>query len=815
MEIDLNHQVSELVDNNKNAVENGASYSYSSSSSYLELWHACAGPLASLPKKGNSIVYFPQGHLEQISSVFDFSSITQLQLPCFDLPPHVFCRVVNVILLANKENDEVYTQVTLFPQHESGESGKDQEDVGLDEDGAEGSLTKSTPHMFCKTLTASDTSTHGGFSVPRRAAEDCFPPLDYKEQRPSQELVAKDLHGVEWRFRHIYRGQPRRHLLTTGWSIFVSQKNLVSGDAVLFLRGEDGELRLGIRRAARPRNGLPESILMKQNSQPNILSLVANAISTKSMFHVFYSPRASHAEFVIPYQKYRKSVSNPVCFGTRFKMRFEMDDSSDRRRGGVVTGMNDMNPYRWPNSKWRCLTVRWDEDILSEHQDRVSPWEIDPSVPFHQLSVQSSLRLKKLRSSLQATPPDTPVTALILLPAGGGGLLDFEESIRSSKVLQGQENFGLSSPSYGGGVNRSLDFETRTMRHQNPATIEMDKANIYGFNGACSSSYTGFPNPDGFPKVLQGQEICHLRSLTGKTDFNNCTWGKASFNTLNMNMNMYHTPKSHLIALTPESYRNMYVPYNEMYRANPDPVSASLENNIPRDNFQCKSSFIKSGIIIDEVRTPHLLNEKPPENFSAANQIKQKDDTFNGTTATSCKLFGFSLTAASSTPNSQSSGKRTCTKVHKQGNLVGRAVDLSRLNGYNDLLNELERLFGMEGLLHDPEKGWRILYTDSENDMMVVGDDPWRDFCIVVSKIHIYTQEEVEKMSIGIISEDTQSCLEHAPLTMEASKSSSTTVLVNIPPPDDDGEKEDDDGGDDPRSMVDLDIYAKHPANLW
>ncbi|KAG5032359.1 hypothetical protein JHK82_015944 [Glycine max] len=29
--------------------------------------------------------------------------------------------------------------------------------------------------------------------------------LDYKQQRPSQELVAKDLHGVEWKFRHIYR----------------------------------------------------------------------------------------------------------------------------------------------------------------------------------------------------------------------------------------------------------------------------------------------------------------------------------------------------------------------------------------------------------------------------------------------------------------------------------------------------------------------------------------------------------------------------------------------------------------------------------
>ena len=54
--------------------------------------------------------------------------------------------------------------------------GKELEELGNDE-GVGGSPTKSTPHMFCKTLTASDTSTHGGFSVPRRAAEDCFPPL--------------------------------------------------------------------------------------------------------------------------------------------------------------------------------------------------------------------------------------------------------------------------------------------------------------------------------------------------------------------------------------------------------------------------------------------------------------------------------------------------------------------------------------------------------------------------------------------------------------------------------------------------------------
>lgn len=35
-------------------------------------------------------------------------------------------------------------------------------------------------HSFCKTLTASDTSTHGGFSVLRRHADECLPPLVWR-----------------------------------------------------------------------------------------------------------------------------------------------------------------------------------------------------------------------------------------------------------------------------------------------------------------------------------------------------------------------------------------------------------------------------------------------------------------------------------------------------------------------------------------------------------------------------------------------------------------------------------------------------------
>ncbi|KAK8707440.1 hypothetical protein V6N13_058501 [Hibiscus sabdariffa] len=777
MAIDLNHAVNEVE--KTTAVFNGeceklnclssssssscssnlASPPGSSSSIYLELWHACAGPLTSLPQKSNLVVYFPQGHLEQVASTSPFSP---LEMSTFDLPPQIFCKVMNIQLLANKENDEVYTQVTLLPQPELG--GPILESKQLDElavdDGDGGLPKKSTPHMFCKTLTASDTSTHGGFSVPRRAAEDCFPPLDYKQTRPSQELVAKDLHGVEWRFRHIYRGQPRRHLLTTSWSIFISKKNLVAGDAVLFLRGEDGELRLGIRRTVRPRNCLPESVITEQNSYPNVLSPVANALSTKSMFHVFYSPRkvslsllhetdwASHAEFVVPFQKYIKSMRNSVCIGTRFKMRFEMDDSAQRRFSGVVMGMEDLDPYKWPNSKWRCLMVRWDEGNVIDRHERVSPWEIDPSVSLQPLGMQSSPRLKKLRTGPQAAAPDTPIT-------GGSRFLDFEESLRSSKVLQGQENVGFVSPLHGGDtVNRLLDLEMQSpAHHQSLASTGIGNSSISEFMRVCPTVYAGFAESNMFPEVLQGQEICPLRSLTQKTDHNLGVWAKTNLGC--NSTNMAQSPKTNCYPLS-EGLGSMYFPCSECYKTSQEPMVSSYPSPLLRGNDLFNASSIKTGVgfLVDGVRKPNLLNEHKPlaNNPSPApgnSSRNQQDDPFKRNVA-GCKLFGFSLNAESPTPSSQNSGKRSCTKVHKQGSLVGRAIDLSKLYGYGNLMTELECLFGMEGLLSDPDKGWRVLYTDSQNDVMVVGDDPWHEFCDVVSKIHIHTLEEAEKMTIGM-----------------------------------------------------------------
>lgn len=92
MEIDLNHAVSgeEKIPS--------AVLSSSNCSTYSELWHACAGPLTSLPRKGNVVVYFPQGHLEQIASA---SSFNHMKVPTFDLQAQIFCRVLNVRLLVS------------------------------------------------------------------------------------------------------------------------------------------------------------------------------------------------------------------------------------------------------------------------------------------------------------------------------------------------------------------------------------------------------------------------------------------------------------------------------------------------------------------------------------------------------------------------------------------------------------------------------------------------------------------------------------------------------------------------------------------
>ncbi|EOA39542.1 hypothetical protein CARUB_v10008159mg [Capsella rubella] len=333
------------------------------------------GPLVSLPPVGSLVVYFPQGHSEQVAASMQKQTDFIPNYP--NLPSKLICLLHSVTLHADTETDEVYAQMTLQPVNKYDREALLASDMGL-------KLNRQPTEFFCKTLTASDTSTHGGFSVPRRAAEKIFPPLDFSMQPPAQEIVAKDLHDTTWTFRHIYRGQPKRHLLTTGWSVFVSTKRLFAGDSVLFVRDEKSQLMLGIRRANRQTPTLSSSVISSDSMHIGILAAAAHANANSSPFTIFFNPRASPSEFVVPLAKYNKALYAQVSLGMRFRMMFETEDCGVRRYMGTVTGISDLDPVRWKGSQWRNLQVGWDESTAGDRPSRVSIWEIEPVItPFY------------------------------------------------------------------------------------------------------------------------------------------------------------------------------------------------------------------------------------------------------------------------------------------------------------------------------------------------------------------------------------------------------------------------------------------------
>ncbi|CAL5029476.1 unnamed protein product [Urochloa decumbens] len=350
-----------------------------------ELWHACAGPLVCLPQRGSLVYYFPQGHSEQVAATT--KKRPNSRIPNYpSLPSQLLCQVHNITLHADKETDEIYAQMTLQPVHS---------ETDVFPIPTLGAYTKSKhpTEYFCKNLTASDTSTHGGFSVPRRAAEKLFPQLDYSMQPPNQELIVRDLHDNLWTFRHIYRGQPKRHLLTTGWSLFVGAKRLKAGDSVLFIRDEKSQLLVGVRRATRQLPALSSSVLSTDSMHIGVLAAAAHAASSGGSFTIYYNPRTSPSPFVIPLARYNKATYMQPSVGLRFAMMFETEESSKRRCTGTIVGISDYDPMRWPNSKWRNLQVEWDEHGYGERPERVSLWDMES--PENSLVFSSPLNSKR------------------------------------------------------------------------------------------------------------------------------------------------------------------------------------------------------------------------------------------------------------------------------------------------------------------------------------------------------------------------------------------------------------------------------------
>ncbi|CAE6053933.1 unnamed protein product [Arabidopsis arenosa] len=564
---------------------------------YTELWKACAGPLVEVPRSDERVFYFPQGHMEQLVASTNQGVVDQ-EIPVFNLPPKILCRVLSVMLKAEHETDEVYAQITLQPEEDQSEP------TSLDAPLVE--PAKPTVDSFVKILTASDTSTHGGFSVLRKHATECLPSLDMTQPTPTQELVARDLHGYEWRFKHIFRGQPRRHLLTTGWSTFVTSKRLVAGDAFVFLRGETGDLRVGVRRLAKQQSTMPASVISSQSMRLGVLATASHAVNTTTIFVVFYKPRIS--QFIISVNKYMVAMKNGFSLGMRFRMRFEGEESPERIFTGTIIGSGDLSS-QWPASKWRSLQIQWDEPSSIQRPNKVSPWEIEPFSPSALTPTPTQQQSKSKRSR----PIGSSISEITGSPVASNFLSSFPQSHESNPSV------------------KLLFHDIATERNSNKSV----------FSSGLQCKKTEAPVTS----------CCRLFGfdLTSK-------------------------PASAPIP--------------------PNKQLISVDSNISDSTPKCQD----------------------PNSSNSPKEQKQQTST------------------------------RSRIKVQMQGTAVGRAVDLTLLRSYDELIKELEKMFEIEGEL-SPKDKWAIVFTDDEGDMMLVGDDPWNEFCKMAKKLFIYPSDEVKKLS--------------------------------------------------------------------
>lgn len=65
-------------------------------------------------------------------------------------------------------------------------------------------------------------------------------------------------------------------------------------------------------------------------------------------------------------------------------------------------------------------------------------------------------------------------------------------------------------------------------------------------------------------------------------------------------------------------------------------------------------------------------------------------------------------------------------QVLKYGAPVGRSIDLTCFDGYNELICELDQMFDFKGSLIDGNSGCQVTYMDDEGDRMLIGDYPWQ-----------------------------------------------------------------------------------------
>ncbi|GAV64673.1 AUX_IAA domain-containing protein/B3 domain-containing protein/Auxin_resp domain-containing protein [Cephalotus follicularis] len=671
-----------------------------------QLWHACAGGMVQMPSVNNRVCYFPQGHAEHASGHVDFKN-------CHRIPAYVICRVSGIKFMADPDSDEVFAKIKLFPVRH---------DEKNEEDGGGGGQGNDKPASFAKTLTQSDANNGGGFSVPRYCAETIFPRLDYSADPPVQTILAKDVHGETWKFRHIYRGTPRRHLLTTGWSTFVNHKKLVAGDSIVFLRADNGDLCVGIRRAKRGIGGGLESSsssssssgwnpaagnygglsgFLRDDDGRSIMRNGSNGVSLNGAgggglmgrgkvraesvveaatlaangqpFEVVYYPRASTPEFCVKASLVKSAFQIRWSPGMRFKMAFETEDSSRISWFmGTISSVQVADPIRWPDSPWRLLQVTWDEPDLLQNVRRVSPWlvELVSNMPTIHLSPFSPPR-KKLRVPQH---PDFPLDGQLPIPTFSGNLL------------------GHSSPF--GCLPENTPAGMQGARHAHYG-ISLSDLHLNKLQSGLFSA--GFPLLDHAatpPRASNGstfQKPCMSENVTCLLTMANSNQSKKTRDAKTPQLVLFGQP-----ILTEQQIS---------LSCSGDIVSPVLTGNSSSDGNLDKMANFSDG--------SGSASHQPglPERSSCEGWHWYKDNR------------------QETEPNLETGH----CKVFMESEDVGRTLDLSLLRSYDELYRKLANMFGIE----NSETLSHLLYRDITGGVKHIGDEPFSDFMKTARRLTI------------------------------------------------------------------------------
>ncbi|KAL6844289.1 hypothetical protein ACP4OV_025962 [Aristida adscensionis] len=404
-----------------------------------DVWLACAVPLSRLPAVGDHVYYFPEGHAEQCPA--------HLPAP-LPGPQLLLCTVTDVRLAADARSNEVFAAISLQPA-DAATILAAAPAAAADRHGPPAQQQQQQQQQltyFGKQLTQSDANNGGGFSVPRYCADYIFPRLDFDADPPVQTLTMRDPCGAAWKFRHIYRGTPRRHLLTTGWSKFVNAKLLVAGDTVVFMRRAGGDLAIGIRRAPRyppappgqpPRNA-------RARVPPEDVLQAAGLAAEGKPFTVAYYPRLGAGEFVVPRREVEDSLA--AHWEPGMQVRMPVMEAEDTRRtdwaSGAIKAINS-------SSFWRSLEIEWDDSPPSSltKSKYVNGWQVQfVGFPPFLKRFRMSETIESITAPLIG--PESQDMGILLgapIPAGMQGARHYGPSPVPSATIKTQQLFPMDS----------------------------------------------------------------------------------------------------------------------------------------------------------------------------------------------------------------------------------------------------------------------------------------------------------------------------------------------------------------------------------